>query len=92
MSTRELILLGLLVPAVLGSAIAVAYVKYLSRGAFAELQGLRQEADGLEIQRNRLRLDESALAAYARVERLARHHLHMRLPRPGEIRYLEARP
>ena len=92
MNLRPLLLPGLLTAAVLASALGVAYSRYLTRTEFARLQNLDREADRLEIEWNRLRLEESALAAYARVERLARRHLHMRRPRPDEIRYLEARP
>jgi len=41
-----------------------------------------------EVEWGRLLLERSTLAAHARVERIARDDLHLRQPRPEEVRLL----
>lgn len=74
--------------AVVLSGIAVVYAKYLSRKHFVQLQALRAERDQAEIRWDRLQLEESALAAYSRVEAMAHDKLDMRIPRPAEVTVL----
>jgi cell division protein FtsL len=79
----------LLALAVTASGVGVVYVKYLSRKHFVELQGLRAERDRVDSRWNRLQLEESALATYARVESTARGRLGMRIAAPGDVVVLE---
>jgi cell division protein FtsL len=71
--------------AVTASGVGVVYAKYLSRKTFVQLQQLRAERDKVDSRWNRLQLEESALATYARVEAHARDRLRMHLPAPAEV-------
>ncbi|MCU0833997.1 MAG: cell division protein FtsL [Chromatiaceae bacterium] len=70
------------------SALAVVHVKYLTRVEFVTLQGLDAERHGLEVQWERLRLEEAALTTHARVDERARRLLSMHLPQAGEVRII----
>jgi len=75
----------ILTAAVLVSAIGCVYSKHQSRKLFTELQGLIAERDRLEVDWGRLQIEQSTWSTHARVERLARKHMRMRTPQPGEI-------
>lgn len=81
-------LLGVLVVAVLASALAVVYAKHENRKLFAELQALTQQRDQLEVDWSRLQIEQSVWSSHARVEQLGREQMHMRSPGPDEIRSL----
>jgi len=84
---QALMLLGLAL-LVLVSAMGVVYAKFASRKLFVELEGLRGQVVAEEVEWGRLLLERSTLAAHARVERIARDDLHLRQPRPEEVRLL----
>ncbi|MCU7814372.1 MAG: cell division protein FtsL [Candidatus Thiodiazotropha sp. (ex Rostrolucina anterorostrata)] len=73
-------LFGLLVVAVLVSAVAVVYSKYLSRKHFVALQEIQAEQERIGIEWGRLQLEESTLATHSEVEKKARDRLKMHLP------------
>jgi cell division protein FtsL len=75
--------------AVIASATAVVYVKYLTRIEFVDLQAVRAARDALDVEWGRLRIEEAAMSTHTRVERTARQSLQMHLPRPGELRVVE---
>ncbi|PVV06431.1 MAG: cell division protein FtsL [gamma proteobacterium symbiont of Ctena orbiculata] len=75
----------LLMAAVLASAIAVVYSKYLSRKHFVVLQELQAEKERIGIQWGRLQLEESTLATHSEVEKRARDRLKMHLPQFDEV-------
>jgi cell division protein FtsL len=79
------ILFGLLIMAVLASAIAVVYSKYLSRKHFVALQELQAEKERISIEWGRLQLEESTLATHSEVEKRARDGLKMHLPQFDEV-------
>ncbi len=79
----------LLALAVLASALGVIYSTHASRHLFAELQGLFHERDALNIEWERLLLEQSTWGAPSRVERLARDKLHMVVPAPENIIVLQ---
>ncbi|MGQ9659250.1 MAG: cell division protein FtsL [Thermochromatium sp.] len=81
---------GLMLAVVL-TAVAVVYTKYLTRLQFAHLQDLRAQRDAVDVEWNRLRLEEAALSTHVLVERRARHELGMFAPRAGDILLLEER-
>jgi cell division protein FtsL len=59
--------------AVILTAIAVVHTKYLTRTQFAHLQDLRAQRDAIDVEWNRLRLEEAALSTHVLVvERKAR--------------------
>ncbi|MCU7847071.1 MAG: cell division protein FtsL [Candidatus Thiodiazotropha sp. (ex Lucinoma kastoroae)] len=78
-------LFGLLVVAVLVSAVAVVYSKYLSRKHFVALQEIQAEQERIGIEWGRLQLEESTLATHSEVEKKARDRLKMHLPNFNEI-------
>lgn len=71
------------------SAVGVVHTKYLTRIHFAQLQDLRTQRDAIDIEWNRLRLEEAALSTHARVERKAQHELGMFAPRVGDVLLIE---
>ncbi|MBW9276050.1 MAG: cell division protein FtsL [Candidatus Thiodiazotropha sp. (ex. Lucinisca nassula)] len=71
--------------AVLASAIAVVYSKYLSRKHFVVLQELQAERERIGIEWGRLQLEESTLATHSEVEKRARDRLKMHLPQFNEV-------
>ena len=77
MTRAESLLLTVLVAATFASAIGVVWVKHENRKAFAELAALRAERDALDVEWDRLLLEQSAWAANSRVEQLARDQLGM---------------
>ncbi|WP_342782215.1 cell division protein FtsL [Thiohalocapsa marina] len=83
-----LLTLGL---AVIGSAMAVVHVKYLTRGEFGVLQQVRAERDALDVEWGRLQIEEAALTSHTRIEDNARTKLDMYLPGSGEVRVVEVR-
>jgi cell division protein FtsL len=82
-------LAGLLVVAVLTSAIAVVFVKYQTRLLFVDLQALRVQRQDLDVEWDNLLLEQAAQANIASVERRARHHLDMHIPERSEMRLVE---
>ena len=74
--------------AVLASAMYLVGVQYDSRRLFFELDRAHSEATRLETERERLLVEKRAQATPARVERLAREKLQMRLASPGVTTYV----
>lgn len=75
----------LLLLSVLVSALAVVEVTHINRQLFRVYQGLVDRRDEIEVEWGQLLLEQSALAAHARVERVATTGLHMRVPAADEI-------
>jgi cell division protein FtsL len=82
-------LAGLLILAIMATAVAVVYVKYQTRLLFVDLQGLRAQREELDVEWDNLRLEEAALANTVRVEQRARRHLQMHLPERREMRIID---
>ncbi len=82
-------LLVLVTLAVTLSAVAVVHTKYQTRVHFSALQNLRAQRDALDVEWNRLRLEEAALSTHVRVERQARDQLGMFNPRFGDVLLIE---
>lgn len=74
--------------ALLLSALGVVYARHEARKLFAELQTLAQERDELDIEWGRLRIEQSTWATHARVERMARERLDMRVPGPADVQII----
>lgn len=81
--------LALLSLAVIASGVATVHAKYLTRVHFVQLQELRNQRDALDVDWNRLRLEEAALSTHVRVERRVRDELGMYLPRLDDILLIE---
>ena len=75
----------LLAVAILGSALAVVYVRQLSREAFVELQVLQAERDALNIEWGKLLLEQGAYSTHPRIEKDAREKLEMNMPTAEQI-------
>ncbi|MBV5310955.1 cell division protein FtsL [Chromatium okenii] len=82
-------LVGVLTFAVIVSAVAMVYIKYETRLHFGRLQDLRAQRDAIDIEWNRLRLEEAALSTHVRVERKARYELNMFAPRFSDVLFIE---
>ncbi|HYN79160.1 MAG TPA: cell division protein FtsL [Lamprocystis sp. (in: g-proteobacteria)] len=79
----------LLLVAITASGVWVVYTKYLTRMHFSQLQDLRTRRDVMDVEWNRLRLEEAALSTDVRVERKARDQLGMYLPRVSDVMLIE---
>ncbi|MGB5831252.1 MAG: cell division protein FtsL [Thiohalocapsa sp.] len=84
-----LVVAGVLVMAVIGTAVAVIEVKYLTRTEFGVLQQVRAQRDARDVEWGRLRIEEAALTSHTRIEDNARRKLDMYLPEGGEVRVVE---
>ncbi|HEY7771848.1 MAG TPA: cell division protein FtsL [Marinagarivorans sp.] len=84
-SKPKLALVGVLWVAVLVSALSVVYVTFDVRRHTQQLAALNDHAQTLQVETGQLLLEKSALAAYARVERIATGELNMRVPTGHEI-------
>jgi cell division protein FtsL len=62
------------------SAVAVIYIKHVSRSEFIQLQKLEKSRDALNEEWGRLLLEESTLGNPSRVERQASSRLQMVVP------------
>ncbi|EXJ15484.1 cell division protein FtsL [Imhoffiella purpurea] len=89
MTRSGILMLSCLGLAVILSAVEVVHVKYLTRIHFAQLQDLRAQRDAIDVEWNRLRLEEAALSTHARVERKARNELGMFAPRLSDVLLIE---
>lgn len=77
--------LGMLVLAVMASAIGCIYAKHESRKLFTQLQTLNAERDRLEVDWGRLQIEQSTWSTHARVEQLAREQMNMQTPSLGQV-------
>jgi cell division protein FtsL len=79
----------LLLGALSATGVWAVYVKYLTRVQFAQLQDLRAQRDALDVEWNRLRIEEAAMSTDVRVESKARDELGMYLPRTDDVLLIE---
>lgn len=70
---------------VLASAVGVVYAEHLERKYVFAVEKAVQHHDELEIERERLQLEEAALAAHGRVDGMARSRLQMVVPSAGDV-------
>lgn len=78
--------------AVVLSAVYLVNVQYESRRLFTELDKARAEEHHLSSEYDRLQVEKRAQATSARVERLARERLQMRLVLPAITTYVSYAP
>jgi cell division protein FtsL len=74
--------------AVVASALYLVNVQYQSRRLFTELHRAQTEERRLESEFERLQVDKRAEATSARVDKLAREKLEMRLVQPAITTYV----
>ena len=82
---RQIYGTSLLLTFVIGSALAVIYVKHESRVLFSELRNVQKSQDQETIEWSRLQLQNSTLATHSNVESHARKTLLMKLPETIEL-------
>jgi cell division protein FtsL len=79
------VLFGLMLAAVIGSAIALVYARHQNRQQFFALERLNAERDELNIEWGQLQLEQSTWADANRVEQVATRELGMNFPAPQDI-------
>jgi cell division protein FtsL len=72
--------------AVLATSAGVVYVSYGGRMQFAELDRQIAERDRLNIEWNRLQLEQGTYTTPGFVEQVAINKLHMNAPVPADVR------
>ena len=72
------------------SAVGVVWSRHETRSLFIQLQSLHAQRDGLDIEWGQLKIEQSAWATHGRVEQTARTGLKMVIPRPEEVRLVNA--
>ena len=80
----------LLLVMVVVSALALVRTQYESRRLFMGLEVERKEATRLEVDNDRLQVEQRAQATPQRVEKIARQQLQMRVVSPGITQYVNA--
>ncbi len=83
-----LLLDGVLLLAMLTSAIAVVWSRNESRELFMRLTVLQNQRDALNVEFGRLELEQATWADPARIEQVARQQLGMINPLPQDIRVI----
>lgn len=76
---------GLLLVALLVSALGVVYTKHVNRRLFVQLQELQAARDRVQEHWSRLLLEQSTLATHGRVDETARARLGMAIPNPDSV-------
>ena len=76
---------GVLTVLVVASALVVIYSAFLYRQLFNEQQQMLQARDGYQVEWGQLLLEQSALAAHSRIEKVVTEKLQMYVPAPNEI-------
>jgi cell division protein FtsL len=75
--------------AVLVTSAGVVYVSYGGRMAFAELDRQIAERDRLNIEWNRLQLEQGTYTTPGFVEQVAVNKLHMTAPVPADVKMVQ---
>ncbi|BCD97803.1 cell division protein FtsL [Marinagarivorans cellulosilyticus] len=90
-SKSKLSLVGILWVGVVVSAISVVYITFDVRRHTQALAVLNNQTQTLQVETGQLLLEKSALASYARVEKIATQELSMRVPTGHEVVVVETR-
>lgn len=81
----------MLVIVVVACAIGVVASNHKSRKLFSELEREQDRMRQLEIEWGQLQLEQSTWSGHARVEKIARERLQMRVPAAGSVLAVERR-
>jgi cell division protein FtsL len=84
-AARGPLLAGVLLLAIVASAVAVIYSAHRSRELFRELEQARRDENEIQIEWRQLLLERSTLSSHTRVETIAGSELQMTSP-PPEMR------
>ena len=74
---KNMVIIAVLIPVVLGSALGVVYAKHQSRKLFVQLNELQQQRDAMNVEWGQLQLELSTWATNGRIEQVARQRLSM---------------
>jgi cell division protein FtsL len=85
MRTIGMLAVGVLLLAVVASAIAVVWARHQDRVAFVELSKLQNQRDALNVEFGRLELEQATWASPSRIERIAREQLGMISPPAASV-------
>ena len=77
-----------LIVAILGSGIGLAYTHHVNRQLFVAWQNLQTERDRLEIEWELLQLEQSTLVTEVAVEETARTKMNMLIPNPNDVLFI----
>ena len=83
---------GLLLVAVVLSALSVVTSQHKARKLFIELQKEKEQAQQSDVEWGQLQLEQSTWAALARVEQVAVKKLQMQLPKNGQVQFIRVKP
>lgn len=83
--TKEGVLAFALLFAVLISALMVVYTKNEHRVYFSQLEMAREEASQLELEKNQLMLEKSAMSSPVRIQNVARSKLQLAMPKSDQV-------
>jgi len=83
--TISRVLFGLMLAAVIGSAIALVYARHQNRQLFYKLESMNAERDDLNLEWGRMQIQHSYYADPAQVESKATKELGMTFPAPQDI-------
>lgn len=83
---------GLLLVAVVLSALSVVTSQHKARKLFIELQKEKEQAQQMEVEWGQLQLEQSTWATPARVEQVAVQKLQMHLPKNGQVQFIRVKP
>ena len=74
---KGMLIIALLLPLVLSSALGVVYAKHQSRKLFVQLNELQQQRDAMNVEWGQLQLELSTWATNGRIEQIAYQQLRM---------------
>ncbi len=83
---------GLLLVLVVTGALSVVTSQHQARKLFIELQQEKEHARQMEVEWGQLQLEQSTLAAPARVEKIASRQLQMQLPTKEQVKFIRIGP
>ena len=83
---------GLLLVAVVLSALSVVTSQHKARKLFIELQKEKEQAQQMDVEWGQLQLEQSTWATPARVEDIAVKTLQMQLPKNGQVQFIQVKP
>jgi cell division protein FtsL len=79
------LVVALLVVAVIVSSFGVSLAAFQTREQYSNLQKLNEESDHLDSEYEKLLLEQSAWAGYARIDEVAREELGMQIPQGEQV-------
>lgn len=85
---RMIVVLGVLAALNVCSAVAVVYLKHLSRMQYEQITRQQGVLDELDVEWSRVQLEEGAFSELSMVERIAVDRLDMTFPSPEQTRMI----